>query len=190
MSTASHPLPPPAGDRLIIDLLNLPPEGCEIHGDLSAGVLDLEPGGPQPTSPIHYQLHLHRDGDRLTAMGTVQADFSFVCVRCLEPFPDRLVLDGYLLVEEITGKTQSVDLTDRVREDILLALPSHPRCDEASLEPRACPASGLFPKVDDHTFEHLEEPSSPAHTREMWGALDQLDLKDSPTPPLKPRRNR
>jgi hypothetical protein len=190
MSAPSTPPPPPAGTRLVIDLADLPAEGRVVAGELPAAVFDLEPGGPRPLSPLRYRLFVEHDGDHLTASGELSADFSFDCVRCLEPFTDRITLDGYLMEEEVGGKSQSVDLTDRVREDILLALPGHPRCEEASLEPRACPASEMFSKMGDYLSEHPEETSTPADSRDVWGALDQLDLKAAPKPPEKSRRNR
>lgn len=189
MATPSHS-PPSPGPRLVIDLSELPPEGEEVAGELPASLFDLEPGGPQPVSPLRYRLQVQLDGDHVTASGVVSADFMFVCVRCLEPFTDRITLDDYEVEEEVGGKTPSVDLTDRVREDILLALPGHPRCEEASLQPRACSASELFPKAGHRPSDHLEKTSTPADSREVWGALDQLDLKAAPKPPEKSRRNR
>jgi uncharacterized metal-binding protein YceD (DUF177 family) len=190
MPAPSHSSPSPAGGRLLLDLPAVPPEGLEIAGELPATVFDLEPGGPQPLSPLRYRLHVAHDNDRLSVSGELSADFSFECVRCLEPFTDRITLDGYLLDEELEGKTQSVDLTDRVREDILLALPGHPRCEEASLEPRLCPASEFFPKVGEPPSEQQEETSTPADSRHVWGALDQLDLRAAPNPSDPSRRNR
>ena len=190
MSAPSRTPPPPAGSRLLIDLTELPAEGRLFEGSLPASVFDLEPGGPRPLSPLHYRLWVERDGDHLTASGELSADFSFECVRCLEPFDDRITLDGYQLEEEVDAKSPSIDLTDRVREDILLALPGHPRCEEASLTPRACPASEMFPKVGDIISDLPEETSTPADSRTIWGALDQLDLKSTPKSPENPRRNR
>jgi len=182
--------PAPAGPRLVIDLGELPPEGAEVAGELPVEVFDLEPGAPRPLSPLRYRLHLQREEDRLTATGEVSADFSFECVRCLEPFTDRITLDGYFLEEELEGKTQSVDLTDRVREDILLTLPGHPRCEEASLNPHVCSASKLFLKSSEYSPDHPEETSTRSENQDIWGALDQLD-RQAPAPPSgKSRRNR
>lgn len=189
MNASPHPHPSPAGPRLVVDLAAVPPEGIDLQGDLPPAIFDLEPGAPRPLTPLHYRLHVEHDGDRLTAAGEVSVDFSFDCVRCLEPFTDRITLDGYLLEEEVAGNSQSVDLTDRVREDILLALPGHPRCEEASLHPRHCPASELFPKVNDYASEHPEDTSTPADSREIWGALDQLKLPGATDSPEKSRRN-
>jgi len=172
-----------------VDLAAVPPEGINLQGELPPAIFDLEPGAPRPLTPLQYRLHVEHDGNRLTAAGEVSADFSFDCVRCLEPFTDRITLDGYLVEEEVAGNSQSVDLTDRVREDILLALPGHPRCEEASLHPRPCPASELFPKVNDYASEHPEETSTPADSREIWGALDQLKLPGAADSPEKSRRN-
>jgi len=184
------PQPPPAGARLLVDLTELPPSGSDVEGELPADVFALEKGGPRPASPLHYKLHLNRQDDHLTATGTLSADFSFDCVRCLEPFTDRISLHHYFLEVDPAGKTPSVDLTDALREDILLALPDHPRCEEASLNPRVCPAAEMFPAAGQHPLDSPEITSTRSDSQSLWGALDQLDLQP-PTHPLgKPRRNR
>ncbi|MFN0128384.1 MAG: YceD family protein [Verrucomicrobiales bacterium] len=189
MTADPHPSSP-GSDRLIIPLADLPIEGLDYAGALPASVFDLEPGGPRPLTPLRYRLHVVRDGERLRAQGEISADFSFDCVRCLESFSDRTTLDGYQVEENIPPKSPSVDLTDRIREDILLALPGHPRCEEGSLHPRVCPASKVFLQASDYSPEHPDDNSTPSHSRNVWGALDQLDLPAAPDPPVRPPRKR
>ena len=81
------------------------------------------------------------------------------------PLIDAIVPDFACQIE-LTGN-ETVDLTEPVREDILLALPPHPHCDWNG--ERECKAA--FRKQS----ETPEEPLS--DTREVWGALDQLKLK-------------
>ena len=168
--------PHPPQDRLTIDLNDLPPEGREVVGELAGEVFAMEPGGPRPASPLRYRLWVEQRDGWLVATGEVSADFTFDCVLCLEPFTDRLTLDGYVLEEELTQKSRIVDLTDRVREDILLALPGHPRCSESSLHPTTCPAAELFLPASSYSPDHPEEAQS-AERRDLWSALDQLEIK-------------
>ncbi len=189
MPADPHPSPV-SGPRLLIPLADIPPGGLEVAGELPATVFDLEPGGPQPLTPLRYRFHMMCDGDRLTAQGEISVDFSFECVRCLEPFSDRITLDGYHLDEPVPSKSPFVDLTDRIREDILLALPGHPRCEEGSLHPRSCPASKVFPQASEYSPEHPEDIPATDDTRHVWDALDQLNLQAAPNPPGHSRRNR
>jgi hypothetical protein len=168
--------PHPAAPRLTIDLDDLPPDGREVAGELPASVFAMEPGGPRPASTLRFRLWVQRRGGVLVATGEVGADFAFECVLCLAPFTDRITLTGYVVEEEINEKTRVVDLTDRIREDILLALPGHPRCSESSLHPTTCPAAELFQPASAYSPDHPDEdPSSEGAA--PWGALDQLEIK-------------
>ena len=141
----------------------------------------MEPGGPRSASPLRYRLWVERREGWLIATGEVSADFTFDCVLCLEPFTDRLTLNGYVLEEELTEKSPIVDLTDRVREDILLALPGHPHCSESSLHPTSCPAAELFLPASSYSPDHPEESQS-TERRDLWNALDQLEIKPAKGP--------
>lgn len=190
MSAPRHPSPPSADGRLLIDLSDMSAPNTEVAGSLPVEIFDLEPGGPRPLSPLHYRLHVHHQEDQLTVTGELNADFSFECVRCLEPFTDRITLDGYFIEQQLDGKTLSVDLTDSVREDMLLALPDHPRCEEASLHPRVCSAATMFTGASQHSLDHSEETSTRSDSQDLWGALDQLKLQAPAPSPENSRRNR
>ena len=172
MTRRSHA---PAG-RLTVDLHDLPPEGRQIEGELSSDIFAMEPGGPSPASPLRYHLWVQQRKDWIVATGEVSADFTFECVLCLKSFVDRVALDGYELEESLEGESTVVDLTDRVREDILLALPGHPRCSESSLHPTTCPAAELFLPASSYSPDHPEEAQS-GERGDLWSALDQLEIK-------------
>ena len=165
-----------ADGRLVIDLQNFPEEGRDFSGAIERDVFQLEPGAPRPASPLKYELHVERRGSWLIVTGNVGATFEMTCVRCLEPFPEPVIIDGYLIEEELAEKTASVDLTDRVREDILLALPGYPHCDESNLANRVCPAADRFLPASSYSPDHNKEGERPERP-EVWGALDQLNLK-------------
>lgn len=173
--TPSIPLP----SKLVVDLHDLPPEGREISGQLDCRIFELEEGAPQVASPLRYRLHILKDGDDAILSGEISADFVFECVLCLESFTDRIILPEYGTEVAAEGKTPTVDLTDALREDILLALPGHPHCGNGTLHPRTCPAAGVFPASTDYSEEHPEEQHPSGGPSDVWGTLDQLHLDSS-----------
>jgi hypothetical protein len=62
-----------------------------------------------------------------------------------------------------------VDLTEPMREDILLALPPHPHCDWNG--ERVCKGAARVAKIHDAAADPLPQE------RDVWGALDQLKIK-------------
>jgi uncharacterized metal-binding protein YceD (DUF177 family) len=165
--------------RLIIDLQNFPDEGRDFAGEIERDVFQLEPGGPRPKSPLEYELHVERRGGWLVVTGTVGAAFEMTCVRCLEPFPEQVTLDGYFIEEELAEKTASVDLTDRVREDILLALPGYPHCDESNVASRVCPAADRFLPASSYSPDDDKRGESGGQP-DVWNALDKLNIEPAP----------
>jgi uncharacterized metal-binding protein YceD (DUF177 family) len=91
-------------------------------------------------------------------------DLEMVCVGCLEKFVMPVRVDEFACQVELTG-SEEIDLTEPIREDILLALPAHPRCDWDGR--KACPGVQRPPAADTEGGE-----SQP----DVWGALDQLKL--------------
>ena len=103
----------------------------------------------------------------LFATGEIGVTMEMRCVKCLERFPYPVTVPDFACQVEL-GRTETVDLTEPIREDILLALPAHPHCDWNG--ERVCP--GAFPSAAaEPSGEPLAEP------RQLWGALDQLKLK-------------
>jgi uncharacterized metal-binding protein YceD (DUF177 family) len=78
------------------------------------------------------------------------------------------VLD-YELDLPLEGEGSIIDLTEAIRDDILVALPPYPRCEDGNIEPRECPAQGRFDSVPAAL---PDEP--PAGDKAVWNVLDQL----------------
>lgn len=155
---------------LQIDLRSLPGDGMHLEGTLPAQVFDLAETDPvRAVAPLAYRLDIVRDGTDLVATGSVKSTFSLECGRCLQRFDHRVELADYQLDVPIE-KATTIDLTEPVREDILLALPSFPRCEDGNVDPRACPAEGAF---ESGPAAPLDEPSPPG--KGAWDALDQLN---------------
>lgn len=156
---------------LTIDPRNVPLEGRHLVGSLLAGeFFGLPPGDPiKPTGSVDYDLHAARDDDDLIVTGSLNARFVLECVRCLEAFDHLATLDPYKLEIPIEND-QIIDLTEVIREDILLSLPSYPRCEDGNVSPRECSAEGRF---DAGSHEPIAKPPSESSTG-VWDALDEL----------------
>ena len=141
-------------EKLIIDASRVDPEGGEIEGEVRA--VDLDEEFVKAFGGVRYRLSLQVFGTELLVRGRLEQDFTLVCSRCGKDFDDTVVADDFVTSVEIGEKTQDVDLTDELRECIILKLPTYPVCDEA------CP--GIEQKT--------EMPED-----DRWGALDQLKVE-------------
>lgn len=155
---------------LSIELRNLPEEGVHLSGTLPATFFDLSPDDMvRPITPLTYSLHIQKEKDDLVAVGSVTADFELECGRCGERFPYRMDLPDFVTETSIENEAM-IDLTGAVREDILLTLPSYPRCEDGNITSRKCPAEGKFEPEAQPSIE----PPPPGNTG-AWDALDQLN---------------
>jgi len=107
------------------------------------------------------------------ATGQLAVDFDMECVACLERFRYSLVVPDFACQIELTG-SETVDLTESVREDILLALPPHPHCDWNG--EKVCQGA-LSRFKTEAARETLSDAQETGGTQEVWGALDQLKIK-------------
>jgi uncharacterized protein len=176
LSTAAGPA------RFVIDLAQLPPEGASLSGEIASDLFDLPPDqdGIRPESPLRYSLHLRRYEGHLHVNGRLEADFSLLCVRCAEPFRERVLLEPYALEEEIGENSLTLDLTESFRDDILLALPDYPHCDDSKLASRTCPATHTFLSSSQYRVMRTEE-TKPQGAPDIWDTLDQLGLDPEST---------
>jgi uncharacterized protein len=138
---------------------------AHFEEDIDAAVLDLENAGARATGPVHCSLDVGLSDGGLFATGVLTVPVEMQCVKCLRPFETTLTAPDFAMQVDLDGH-ESVDLTPDIREDILLTLPSHPRCDadgrtKCPATFQSAPAAPLTEEVDSST----------------WDALDQLKLK-------------
>jgi uncharacterized protein len=151
-----------------VHLQQIPPEGKHYEGEDPNSILDLHEPEVQPVSPVHYQLDVGLSGGGLFATGQVGVTMRLQCVSCLERFSRPVEVADFACQVELTGN-ETVDLTDPIREDILLALPAHPRCDWNG--ERVCPGASIPAKLQEEAAAPDTEPPA------VWSALDQLKIK-------------
>jgi len=116
---------------LIVDVARLDPGGERYAGELAAGVLDLSDSGIlTPAGGIVYDLFVQLLGPELLVRGTLRQRLMCVCVRCAADFEGEAADGEFMTSIEISDGIEFIDLTEEVREAIILALPGYPVCRE------------------------------------------------------------
>ena len=149
-----------------VHLKQIPDEGKHFEGEDPNTILELEGTEYSPTTPVSYSLDIGLSDGGLFATGKIGVDVECSCVGCLERFSLPLKVNDFAIQVELTGADE-IDLTEPIREDILLALPAHPRCDWSG--ERECPGVN---RQAEPSSSQADDSSSDA-----WSALDQLKIK-------------
>ncbi len=140
------------------------PEGLHLEGEEECPIADLAAEGIICAGPLSYALEIGiTDGD-LWANGTLSQPVTLSCVACLEAFPHTIEVHAFALHTQLPGP-ELIDLTPYIREDLLLALPPHPRCDRDG--GRVCKGA----RTEDEKAAGDVPPRKPD-----WSALDKLKL--------------
>ena len=145
-----------------VHLKQIPPQGLHLDGDEDCPLHGLEAEGIRCAGQLQYSIDLGIAGGALWARGSLSQPVELSCVSCLEKFAYEIQVSTFALHTELHGP-ETVDLTPFMREDLLLNLPAHPRCDRDSN--RICKG-----KKPETAQEGLKRKSD-------WSALDKLKLK-------------
>ncbi|NMA42326.1 MAG: DUF177 domain-containing protein [Oligosphaeraceae bacterium] len=161
-------------NTLKLDLIELPPEGARLYGEVSFEDLQIE---EEPrfffTKPVSYELRLQPcGGQNVLLLGELQAEINLICDRCGKPGSMKLPADKVChQYENAYGKY--IDLTNDIREDILIVFPQKALCD------RNC--RGLCPKCgQDLNLEECEcgvDAETQGELHNPWQGLDALQLE-------------
>lgn len=141
---------------------------------------------------LRLDLRLESVTEGVLVSGSVTVPVEGECGRCLRPVSDQLevtVQELYAYPDSATDETtdeeevsrlqdELLDLEPALRDAVVLALPSHPRCREDC--PGLCPGCGVH--WDDLPADHRHDQVDP-----RWGALQDL-LPGGPAAPRTPEQ--
>lgn len=121
---------------LLVHLNELEDRNAEVAGELPVAELGFgfADEAIHFTHPLKYRLVVQHLQDSLLLTGALELTLDCECVRCLTPFSHRVSLPDWACHIPLTGEDSptpvrdSVDLTPYIREDMVLALPTHPVC--------------------------------------------------------------
>ena len=148
-----------------IHLNKFPAGGLHLEGEEDRDILQLPEETSRALSPVRYCLDVGLSDGGLFATGSLAVDLELECVRCLTRFPYTVEVPDFAIQVELTT-SETVDLTDEIREDILLALPPHPHCDWNG----ATTCAGVL------EIQRIKEPEpvSEPEGANPWATLDQF----------------
>jgi uncharacterized metal-binding protein YceD (DUF177 family) len=151
---------------MIIEIAKLSPEGSQLTGDIPGSILDLRDDKyAHDNGPIQYDFFAYVASQELIVKGTLKAPISMLCGKCAEFFSTFLNVSSFLRAYPITDGVEKVDLTEDIREDIILEIPSYPACPWEGKG--VCPFSGV--NIDEMKLNEKLPDANP------WGILDNLD---------------
>ncbi len=171
-----------------IDLADLPENGKQFDGEIPPEIFDITGTDIISVSPLHYSLFVQRFDTELLLTGSIQASFQLTCQRSLHPFSKTISMPNVAISIEL-GADGFVEAGQHIREEILLELPTIPRCEDGDPEtdgkggksgttPGKCEIDPKYLAVD----KPLEDGVDNARAQEKpnpWAALDALDSQDN-----------
>jgi len=159
-----------------IDLVNLPEEGLMQSGEIPAEIFELGSEDAKAASPLSYSLFVQRFDSELLLTGTLEATFELTCMRSLHPFHQTIHLPKAAVSLEIK-EGGILDVSEALREEILIELPTNPRCEEGD-EEIECEVNPEYLAVDKPAETDID--TAPARDEDNpWAALDALDSEDN-----------
>lgn len=154
---------------MIIDLSQLTDDGLLLEGEENSSILGLaEDGMVRCLGPINYALDAAVASNELIITGKIGVELELKCSRCSEFNPVFIEETSFLQAIELDGETQSVDLTEDIREAMLLLFPAHPVC--------SAECKGLCPQCGTNYNKASCKCGKPADDR--WGGLDDLQIEE------------
>ena len=162
----------------------LPDTPYLLDGTESSDVLELPADADPPLAPagdIEYHLSAVMAGADLIVTGSVSVPLATVCARCLDDIRVPITVKKLCFHFEKV-KDLEVDLTDDVREELLLAVPS---CFYCSPDCKGiCPMCGT--NLNHASCDCDRNPAEPEPDPLAPSPWDQLDaLKLAPEKPAK-----
>lgn len=151
-----------------IMMARIPEEGSHYEGEEPRDILGKE---KDPfctvTGDVHYALYAQHVSDELVVRGTLSVDLDLKCTRCSEIFSTTATDSDFLRAYPASEDVDSVDITEDIRESILLHIPGFPVCNEACNG--LCAQCGADLNKGSCDCEAGERPNP-------WNALDGLNL--------------
>ena len=114
--------------KLTVDASRIDPEGETLEGEVDC--VDIDEEFVKPFGGVRYRLFVQALGTELLVRGALEQDFDLVCGRCGRDFDDTVKVGDFTASFKIEDDSPEVDLTEEIRESIILALPTYPVCDE------------------------------------------------------------
>lgn len=142
----------------------IPPDGFRITKDESAKMLDLKSDGVEFNDPINIDIFANKAGNTILIGGKLKTKIGLICSRCLKKIEQPLENVDFNINRDTTGEKE-IDITDNIREEIIVMLPTKPLCNEQ--------CKGLCPNCGQD-LNKKECVCKKTKTDIRWGGLNGL----------------
>ena len=150
-------------------------EPLPVNGTESSDILDINAAPEAPemkaVSDIRYDLYAAKTGQDLLVTGKASFDLETLCSRCMKQIVVPVTAEKITLFFEKVPE-QEVELTDDIRDELLLALPDYIRCSDDCRG--LCPRCGANLNDGDCGCSSEDEEEELPPEENPWSALDQL----------------
>ena len=156
---------------IIITVALLEKGDIELNGVMTPAEMKIENSALiKFTGNINYQLNAKLLNGSVLLDGEVTTSIHSFCGRCTVAIEQELVNRAVCHFYEDIDQ-QTIDVTDEIREDLLIMLPVNPLCSEKCLG--LCNQCGA-----DLNNENCNCVAEEDVTDDIWGDLDKLDFSD------------
>lgn len=104
----------------------IPEEGCKEHATYDPATLDMERVDIHLREPFKVNAFMTKADKELVVNADIQCPLHMTCARCLNEFVSTLHTDAIFNYK--VNPTDVVDITEDVRQEIVLAYPMIPVC--------------------------------------------------------------
>ncbi|MCF6313988.1 MAG: DUF177 domain-containing protein [Verrucomicrobiales bacterium] len=162
---------------MIITFGDLESDQATLQGELSTDIFQIETEGDiRSIGPIKCDLQTSISGEHLIVDGLLSIPAQLRCVNCLENFSRHREITDYHAQIAIENH-RLVDLTEHIRDDILLDLPNYPHCTDGDLPDHICPSAGPF-SYENKGAQPQNKEEKEEQEPDIWAALEDLKPKD------------
>jgi uncharacterized protein len=109
-----------------IQVNRIPEEGLREHATYDPSKLDMERQDIRLADPIEVDAVVNKTDDELLVEVDIECSMRMECARCLEQFETVLRTDALFNYE--VKPSDIIDITDDVRQEIILGYPMIPVC--------------------------------------------------------------
>ena len=144
-------------------------EPIELCGSEDKDFISLPEGDAYTViSPLEYQLNVMKVSGGALVTGHCSTEISGICGRCLDDVVCELAAEDIELFIDLENCGEEVDISEDIREELLINLPMNLLCDEdcAGL----CSECGMNLNKKECTCKEKSSGSL------AWSALDDLNI--------------
>ncbi len=153
---------------MIIETALLSTGPARFEGEEDGSFLELEDDDSiRAPDPARYRFAAQVTSSRLVVKGSIKIQLISRCARCDEWTPHTISVPDFERTYKLKSGNDSIDLTDDIREDILLAFPMRFTCSSSCLG--LCPQCGANLNRQKCSCARREEQAG-------WNALEQLEI--------------